>query len=90
MDDRRTFLALAGALVPGSLITFAAQSPAPAGPREPARHGLTGPLEARGSRPASGCVHAQNQRGSQVEPRRTPRSVFAIWRLGVKSSCAIA
>ncbi|HET9831172.1 MAG TPA: cupin domain-containing protein [Vicinamibacterales bacterium] len=42
MDDRRTFLKLAAALVPASL---AAQSPAPAvAPRELARHTLTGPL----------------------------------------------
>src|SRR4051812_32161493 len=52
MDDRRTFLALAAALVPASLITVAAQTPtpAPAGastpPRELARHTLTGPLAA--------------------------------------------
>ena len=48
MDDRRTFLALAMALVPASLITLEAQaqSPAPAAvpPRELARHTLTGPL----------------------------------------------
>jgi quercetin dioxygenase-like cupin family protein len=48
MDDRRTFLTLAAALVPASLATLAAQAPAgaPAGPRELARHTLTGPLEA--------------------------------------------
>ena len=42
MEDRRTFLKLAAALVPASL---AAQSPAPAvAPRELARHTLTGTL----------------------------------------------
>ena len=42
MEDRRTFLQLAAALVPASL---GAQSPAPAvAPRELARHTLTGPL----------------------------------------------
>jgi quercetin dioxygenase-like cupin family protein len=48
MDDRRTFLALALALVPASLITRSAQAqsaaPAAAAPRELARHSLTGPL----------------------------------------------
>ena len=46
MDDRRTFLALATALIPASLTTLLAQaqSPAPAAPRELARHTLTGPL----------------------------------------------
>jgi quercetin dioxygenase-like cupin family protein len=46
MDDRRTFLALATALIPASLITVLAQaqSAAPAAPRELARHTLTGPL----------------------------------------------
>ena len=44
MQDRRTFLALAAALVPAAL---AGQAPAPAGraPRELARHPLTGPLD---------------------------------------------
>jgi quercetin dioxygenase-like cupin family protein len=48
MDDRRTFLTLAAALVPASLATIFAQAPAPApaAPRELARHTLTGPLEA--------------------------------------------
>ena len=48
MDDRRTFLALATALIPASLITLSAQaqSAAPAAPRELARHTLTGPLAA--------------------------------------------
>jgi Cupin domain len=47
MDDRRTFLALAMALVPASLITLSAQaqSPAASAPSgELARHTLTGPL----------------------------------------------
>jgi hypothetical protein len=53
MDDRRTFLALATALFPASLITLAAQgqsaaqstAPTAAGPRgDLARHTLTGPL----------------------------------------------
>jgi quercetin dioxygenase-like cupin family protein len=48
MSDRRTFLALAMALVPSSLITLLAQAqsaaPAAAAPRELARHSLTGPL----------------------------------------------
>ena len=48
MEDRRTFLTLAAALVPASLATISAQAPAPApaAPRELARHTLTGPLEA--------------------------------------------
>ncbi|HEY7184976.1 MAG TPA: cupin domain-containing protein [Vicinamibacterales bacterium] len=53
MDDRRTFLALASALVPAGLIAVAAQAPTPAPaagapipPRELARHTLTGPLAA--------------------------------------------
>jgi hypothetical protein len=51
MEDRRTFLALASALVPASLSTLAAQAPASdtAPPRvssELARHTLTGPLDA--------------------------------------------
>ena len=48
MDDRRTFLALLTALVPASLMNLDAQTPAapPAGPRELARHTLTGPLAA--------------------------------------------
>src|SRR5678816_1035873 len=49
MDDRRTFLTLATALVPASLITLSAQAQSPAptasGPRgDLARHTLTGPL----------------------------------------------
>ena len=48
MNDRRTFLALALALVPSSLITVSAQvqsaAPAAGAPRELARHSLTGPL----------------------------------------------
>jgi quercetin dioxygenase-like cupin family protein len=47
MDDRRTFLALALALIPaGSTLQARAQSPAPTAvpPRELARHTLTGPL----------------------------------------------
>jgi quercetin dioxygenase-like cupin family protein len=46
MEDRRTFLALAAALLPASLMTLDAQTPAPTGVRELARHTLTGPLEA--------------------------------------------
>lgn len=54
MEDRRTFLALATALLPASLITPSAQAQAPAAapsttavpPRELARHALTGPLAA--------------------------------------------
>jgi quercetin dioxygenase-like cupin family protein len=54
MEDRRTFMALATALFPASLITHSAQAQAPAGapstpsapPRELARHTLTGPLAA--------------------------------------------
>jgi quercetin dioxygenase-like cupin family protein len=46
MEDRRTFLTLAAALVPASFADLAAQAPAPAaGPRELARHTLTGPLD---------------------------------------------
>ena len=49
MDDRRTFLALATALVPASFVTLSAQaqpaaSAASAPPSELARHALTGPL----------------------------------------------
>ena len=44
MEDRRTFLALAAALLPVSLMTLDAQTPAPTGVRELARHTLTGPL----------------------------------------------
>ena len=49
MDDRRTFLALATALVPASLVTLSAQAqsaaPTASGPRgDLARHTLTGPL----------------------------------------------
>ena len=47
MNDRRTFLALAMALVPASLIRLSAQAPSAAvAPREIARHTLTGPLAA--------------------------------------------
>src|SRR5262245_5185661 len=46
MDDRRTFLTLAATMLPASLVTLAAQTPAAAGPRELARHTLTGPLDA--------------------------------------------
>ena len=52
MEDRRTFMALATALFPASLITLSAQAPAGAPssaatpPRELARHSLTGPLAA--------------------------------------------
>ena len=47
MEDRRRFLSLA-ALVPLNLTVLAAQAPAPipAGPRELARHTLTGALDA--------------------------------------------
>ena len=45
MDDRRTFLALAAALLPASLTTLTAQAPAPAARGELARHTLTGPLD---------------------------------------------
>ena len=44
MEDRRTFLALA-AMFPASLMTLAAQTPAPAGPSELTRHTLNGPLD---------------------------------------------
>ena len=50
MNDRRTFLALATALVPASLIRLSAQAPSAApvavAPREIAHHTLTGPLAA--------------------------------------------
>ena len=48
INDRRTFLALATALLPASLIKLSAQAPptAPAAAREIARHTLTGPLAA--------------------------------------------
>jgi len=54
MEDRRTFMALATALFPASMITLSAQAQTPAGapspaaapPRELARHPLTGPLAA--------------------------------------------
>ena len=48
MEDRRTFMALATALFPASLITLSAQAPptTSAPPRELARHTLTGPLAA--------------------------------------------
>ena len=54
MVDRRTFMALATALFPASMITLSAQAQTPAGapspaaapPRELARHPLTGPLAA--------------------------------------------
>lgn len=48
MEDRRTFLALAAAVLPASLLTLAQaapQTPAAAGPHQLARHTLTGPLE---------------------------------------------
>jgi quercetin dioxygenase-like cupin family protein len=45
MENRRTFLAMAAALFPAGLITLAAQTPAPSGPRELARHTLSGPLD---------------------------------------------
>jgi quercetin dioxygenase-like cupin family protein len=45
MEDRRTFLALAAALFPASLMTLAAQTPAPASPSELTRHALNGPLD---------------------------------------------
>ena len=49
MEDRRTFLALATALVPARLVTLSAQAQsavpaAPANPSELFRHTLTGPL----------------------------------------------
>ena len=44
MQDRRTFLALAAALLPASVLTVDAQTPAATGPRELMRHTLTGPL----------------------------------------------
>src|SRR5262252_7914380 len=45
MEDRRTFLALAAALFPASLMTIAAQTPSSSGPRELARHTLSGPFD---------------------------------------------
>jgi len=45
MEDRRTFLALAAALFPASLMTLAAQTPSSSGPRELARHTLIGPFD---------------------------------------------
>jgi quercetin dioxygenase-like cupin family protein len=45
MENRRTFLAMAAALFPASLSTLAAQTAAPAAPRELARHTLTGPFD---------------------------------------------
>jgi quercetin dioxygenase-like cupin family protein len=42
MQDRRTFLSLAAALLPASLV---AQARPPVAPRELARHTLTGPLD---------------------------------------------
>src|SRR5262245_62753562 len=47
MDDRRSFLILAAALVPANFLTLSAQTPTPAppGPRELARHTLTGQFE---------------------------------------------
>ena len=45
MQDRRTFLQLAASLLPVGLAAQAS-APTPAGPRELARHTLTGPLEA--------------------------------------------
>ena len=44
MQDRRTFLSLAAALLPAAL-GAQARPPAPAPPREVTRHTLTGPLE---------------------------------------------
>src|SRR3954471_17329537 len=46
MQERRPFLALPSALLPASFTALAAQAPAPAAPRELARHTLTGPLDA--------------------------------------------
>jgi quercetin dioxygenase-like cupin family protein len=46
MEDRRTFLGLAAALLPAGLAAQAPPAPASAAPRELARHTLTGPLEA--------------------------------------------
>jgi len=46
MEDRRRFLALAAALVPAGFTSLDAQAPAPAAPRELARHTLTGSLDA--------------------------------------------
>jgi quercetin dioxygenase-like cupin family protein len=45
MQDRRTFLQLAAALLPVGLDAQTPSAPAPAGPRQLARHALTGPLE---------------------------------------------
>jgi hypothetical protein len=45
MENRRTFLAMAAALFPASLTTLAAQTVAPSGPRELARHTLSGPFD---------------------------------------------
>jgi quercetin dioxygenase-like cupin family protein len=45
MQDRRTFLALAAALLPASVLTVDAQAPTATGPRELARHTLTGGFE---------------------------------------------
>ena len=45
MENRRTFLAMAAALFPAGLITLAAQTQVPSGPRELARHTLSGPLD---------------------------------------------
>ena len=45
MENRRTFLAMAAALFPAGLTTLAAQTVAPSGPRELARHTLSGPLD---------------------------------------------
>ena len=45
MENRRTFLAMAAALFPAGLITLAAQTEAPSGPREVARHTLSGPFD---------------------------------------------
>ena len=48
MQDRRAFLGIAAAsLLPASLVPapLSAQTPAPQGPRELARHALTGPFE---------------------------------------------
>jgi hypothetical protein len=45
MENRRTFLAMAAALFPAGLITLAAQTETPSGPRELARHTLSGPFD---------------------------------------------
>ena len=45
MEDRRTFLAIAAALLPLGLEAQATQAPAPLRPGELARHALSGPFE---------------------------------------------